>query len=433
MSIRNHFLERKLIRRDVGGSIHADFTHCVPTFPFSKLATPSPGIISSNALDYKGIIEEGHCSSQSRSEHCMLEKLVIACESSISPDVTLDENASVFLYKPLDTVQKQHGLQSLAKIPRADEDPNNRKQKNVPGSMFRFGSSVPPGSAGVASHAVQNGSVERGLNDEDALDRIFNTVERYSCPFDNSVATDPPPVVGSRRMQRPAVQESAPPATRSFIFGAKEPSVIERFTKHDQKNRDVLDSGFTKIDRHDRSARQNVGNVTHVTAHKQDALDNVFETVERYTCSGGDMLVDPHIQRDHLKPRSNPHRLTDRLGHTADALYGREGDVLDSVFGSLEQNTCGHPSEVYQETHRSTLLSDMERQNSLVASGFKDRQRYDSSTRTNERTIRRQPSRGNSQPRQGKKQGEQRDDMFLQIFEKVDYVIQNIEDSTTCR
>jgi hypothetical protein len=445
----------------------------------------------------------------------------------------------------------------------------NEKQKSVFGPLFRFGSSVPPQTEISTTNAAPVSSVEVHRTEEDALDRIFNTVERYSCQSNTHVLDHHSNVHNSNGARPAAAREPSVSSGRSFIFGREEkskPSMNKKkiphhsreekdvldnvfegmeglacpggkhfshfaaqprspYTKddmnkkkiphHSREEKDVLDTVFEGMERFacrggshfaaqprspytndamdrdsqtaepfnhhgrnevasrdrqqpfsnkynedrdvldarvegmDRDACRDGGNVVsaktyHRVPHKKDALDDVFEAVERLACHGGSVAVESRdCRKEERSPteqqstrvkvqRGYPDRLVDRLGLRTDALYGREGDILDVVFGKVELTACGHQVDEYRGISPYQSPFDIERHNSLVEMAETESHSYGGPRSTKGYHNRRQPSSGDVQPRLRKKEQEHGDDLFESIFKKVDYVITNVEDTTTC-
>jgi hypothetical protein len=398
----------------------------------------------------------------------------------------------------------------------------NEKQKSVFGPLFRFGSSVPPQTEISTTNAAPVSSVEVHRTEEDALDRIFNTVERYSCQSNTHVLDHHSNVHNSNGARPAAAREPSVSSGRSFIFGREEkskPSMNKKkIPHHSREEKDVLDNVFEGMERFacpggkhlshfaaqprspytndamdrdsqtaepfnhhgrnevasrdrqqpfsnkynedrdvldarvegmDRDACRDGGNVVsaktyHRVPHKKDALDDVFEAVERLACHGGSVAVESRdCRKEERSPteqqstrvkvqRGYPDRLVDRLGLRTDALYGREGDILDVVFGKVELTACGHQVDEYRGISPYQSPFDIERHNSLVEMAETESHSYGGPRSTKGYHNRRQPSSGDVQPRLRKKEQEHGDDLFESIFKKVDYVITNVEDTTTC-
>jgi len=494
MSFRNHFQYNQFVKKDHVGGIHSEFSHQTAQFerearrsgleqqmaspedPASTQTVARSSEMSDSALPYGSIPLTATVTGMSSSSlasgspsHEMMPTPVASDDfktETNSPVTTLFDHLKNALCQSHAILQQPEGFQSLAKIPKAEEESKKDGQQKT----------------GVPR--------KEGHSHEDALDRLFNTVERYTCPGDfGALAND---AVTLEDRTRPndvkdpqVVPNQHPPSSsgKSFIFGRKEnkaPAVTQRNTtilmvprytsSAVQKTTPYLDENTT------RSPVQNI-QVEEVTSQAPIYPPRIqrstaqYHENERYAYRGDTVQVESreryneetslqacHDHSSHsTEKRGNSGKLVERRGPRNDILYGREGDVLDVVFGSLELSACGHQPGEYPTRNAAASGFDIERQNSLVSHGDLERenshakvaaqscsapsssfrtvdepQMYDVPSRTKKTIGQRQPWWNNGPPQQIIKEDEPRGDLFETIFEKVDFAIQNVEDTTTC-
>lgn len=500
MSLRNHFQYNQFVKKDHVGGIHSDFSHQTAQFeretrrselerqmaghevPALTQTVTRNSEMSDNASPYGSIpltatVTGMSSSSLANPSQEMMPTPVASDDFKAemnSPVTTLFDHLKDAICQSHVVLQQPEGFQSLAKIPKAEEKSKKDGQQKT---------DVPR---------------KEGHSHEDVLDRLFNTVERYTCPGDfetlaNETVTPENPTRPKDATGTQVGPNQHPPSSsgKSFIFGRtdiKAPAVTQRNTtilmvprytsSAVQKTTPYLDQNTP------RSPGKNdvVEEVTlqtpiappriqRSTAQYHENKKHSPEPVERYAYHGDTVQVEsperyneetsPQEYHDHsshmTEKRGNSGKWVERRGPQNDILYGREGDVLDVVFGSLELNACGHQPGAFPTRDAAASGFDIERQNSLVSHGGLERensrakaegpshnppnssygkvdepQLYDVTYRAKETMGRQQPWWNNGPPQQVQKEDEQRGDLFETIFEKVDFAIQNVEDTTTC-
>lgn len=322
-------------------------------------------------------------------------------------------------------------VEVLAKLPRS----NAIQKKTLWGSLFQCVSPPVPGdpempiqyrSAQVAMQALRS--------DEDALDRVFNSVERFSCRDDVDLHRE------LRELeQRDGSSMNSMMAEATVNRGKKKMS-----SRNDDK--DALDTVFDGVERFACRDGANTAEFNYVKTGEKDVIDRVFEGFESFACHDDDFAaasLQSRATRMLKRPdpsatkaiRGRPNELEkmdmlERFGKrferavcTSQAAHvGYEGDVLDEVFERLERTTCR--DEQFRESgggYYDTSVYDLDMQNSLIASNSLadgSKEWCDDIPRNN--SFRR-PSCGNGQPPRNER------NLTPPSRDMLDYVFENVE------
>lgn len=243
---------------------------------------------------------------------------------------------------------------------------------------------------------------------EDVLDRVFNTVERYACQSLNTFEDD-----SERRTHHgkkedeiiPPESRNAdfPPIERSLLGGKKReaetsinskkreqmrrgpPTSIKSMNNNPiihEETRDALDTFFEGIEGF---ACQEGGDPT--ITNKRYPLDDVFESMEHFVChteqseEGSkarkeDPVVaktNPQIRQTKKKSRFETNSKTRQRKRSpspsvsTDFFYGREDDLLDTIFNQVEYATCGHEPGEYDESWNDSSIHIMDKKSNVLA------------------------------------------------------------------
>ena len=360
---------------------------------------------------------------------------------SVAPfSSTLRRNQAKIPQAKFHPVESQRMVETLAKMPRTEA------VQNVLGSFFQY---VNPTIPGEDNMPIQSRSQQAAMkaairSEEDALDRVFNTVERFGCRDDDNIGRELREELSQEGKREPVYDSTRGSSIVSFLGKgktSKKQSTMDSTTK-----KDMLDTVFEGVERF--ACRPTT---TPMHAEK-DALDRVFEQVEMFACQDDTAAASLHnrgmrtlYQHDPPTYPNNERSLLkdgdffERFGRRFEqalctsqmAELGHDGDLLDTVFEKLERTTCRDEPMDKNEKHTNFDVSvyDLDEQNSLLESHGASADWYDRA----KHPIKRKPSWGNGQPRQNERAmtppGRPERDMLDYVFENVEAGVCHTEEN----
>jgi hypothetical protein len=311
---------------------------------------------------------------------------------------------------------------------------HHKPSSSVFGSLFQCVNPTIPGETEVPiKRMAKTAAIEALRSDEDALDRVFNTVEQYTCRNDGDIGREMRKEL-RKRQDRQGTNAAPRHSWKSDYnctkpdlshFNCVVPDLSHWKTSARQRKRtsseDMLDVVFGEMEHYVCSDKMNE-RIMNYSSYQKDALDTVFEHFENLTCRDditAASLQSRGLRTLHKTPRQSwtPTYTTNnkRFGHYppgADLLErfgrdfertmctrqvaqcGHEGDLVDNVFDRLEQTTC-RDQPPKEGGYFDTSVYDLDDHNSLVCSPSESKDWYHNSPR--HRLIRK-PSWGNTKP-----------------------------------
>jgi hypothetical protein len=188
-----------------------------------------------------------------------------------------------------------------------------------------------PGEMGIKHTVASKSQVAtmRALSsNEDALDRVFNALEGFTCQDDNDlVELRERRIIGTREQPNMAKSEDPP----DYIDQNKRKKNTIGTQKLSGKNgieRDILDNAFEKVEM---MICQDSGDCSTLVPYESDLLDSVFEGLEGVACR--DDYEEERLQGRQASPAA-------RLPEGRATAMSTESDMLDRVFEGFEHTMC---------------------------------------------------------------------------------------------
>jgi hypothetical protein len=323
-------------------------------------------------------------------------------------------------------------VQTLAKIPNKSkaEKSKSPKKKTILGSLFQCVNPTVPGEEDVPMKAQsQLGAMNALRSNEDALDSVFNTMERFSCRDDSSTMTRETRRGDDTRHDPPYGFQPGTTSINSIMTetGKRLAHTQKSATIHRAEEKDILDSVFEGVEKFACRDDQNTAHFNYVSEEKDAKFASSNRQNRAMTMWSLKKAQDPPAigaKRSQLEKKD----MLDKFGSnferamcTSQAAYiGYEGDVIDGVFEKLEPTTCRGKQFVESDGgYYDTSVYDLDLQNSMVASRsieesteWQDVPRNDSMRR---------PSCGNGQPQRNQRNS------TPPGRDVLDYVFENVE------